>query len=98
MAKTKGNGNGKLTEERFVTNAIKNLRNGGYKGIHTRFSGFNQAFRNYYGTDPVTATKELVEKGVISCRPCRGGVMIYLASDAPATPAPGAAALAKILN
>jgi len=98
MAKAKSNGNGKLTEEQFVTNAIKNLRKGTYRGIHTRFSGFNEAFRNYYGTDPVVATQRLAEQSVITIRPCKGGVMIYLAGEAPATQAPGEAALVKILS
>ena len=96
MAKAKGNG--KLTEEQFVTSAIKNLRKGTYRGIHTRFSGFNEAFRNYYGTDPVVATKRLEEQGIIMSRPCKGGVMIYLVGEAPVTQAPGEAALAKILS
>lgn len=95
--KGKAKGNGKLPEGQFVAQAIKNLRKKGYKGIHTRFSGFNEAFRNYYGSDPVIATKKLAEQGVIQMRPCRGGAMIYLPGDMPAQPAAGAEALDKIL-
>ena len=94
----KAGGNGKLSQEQFVAQAITNLRKNGYKGIHTRFSGFNEAFRNYFGSDPVVATKRLAEKGVIVLRPCKGGVMIYLANDAPEAPTAGEAALSKILS
>jgi hypothetical protein len=90
-------GNGKLSEEQFVKQAIVNLRKGGYKGIHTRFSGFNDAFRKHFGTDPVVSTRKLAEKGVIEMHPCRGGVMIYLQGEMPEMPAKGDEALAKIL-
>ena len=72
----------KLSHEEFVKKAIKNLRKGGYKGIHTVFSGFNTAFRKYFADDPVTATKKLAEKGVIVSRPARGGAYLLLPEDA----------------
>ena len=63
--------------------AIQKLRKGEYKGIHTVFSGFNEAFRKYFdGADPVEATKELVKKGIIVSRPARRGAYILLAEDA----------------
>jgi len=46
----------KLTEEEFVVQAIKNLRKEPFRGIHTVYSGFNEAFRKYFGTNPVEAT------------------------------------------
>jgi len=72
----------KLTKEEFVKKAIKNLRKPPYKGIHTVYSGFNQAFRAYFDEDPVQATKELSSKGVIVIRPAKGGVYMLLAGDA----------------
>ena len=74
----------KLTEEEFVRKAVKKLR-GKYKGIHTVYSGFNTAFKEYFGTNPVEATQRLVSEGKINIRPVKGGVMIYLPEDAPNT-------------
>jgi hypothetical protein len=72
----------KLTEEEFVRKAIKKLR-GKYKGIHTVYSGFNTAFKEYFGTNPIDTTQRLASEGKINIRPVRGGVMIYLPEDAP---------------
>jgi hypothetical protein len=72
----------KLTEEEFVRRAVKKLR-GKYKGIHTVYSGFNTAFKEYFGTNPVEATQRLAKKGKINIRPVKGGVMIYLPEDSP---------------
>jgi hypothetical protein len=71
----------KLTEEEFVRKAVKKLR-GKYKGIHTVYSGFNTAFKQYFGTNPVEATQRLASEGKINIRPVKGGVMIYLPEDA----------------
>ena len=94
----KNSGNGTLTEEQFVITAIEQLRKGGYRGIHTVYSGFNQAFRKYFGAnaDPVVATAELVKTGKIVSRPVRGGVMIYKPDEAPEAKDAGDAALAKM--
>lgn len=75
----------KLSYKNFVTAAIRNLRINGYKGIHTVFSGFNEAFREYYGSDvdPVEITKKLAEDGIIVIRPAKKGATLYLAEDAP---------------
>jgi len=74
----------KLSHEEFVKRAIVSLRKEGYKGIHTVFSGFNQAFKRYFeGENPVEVTKRLAEEGKIILRPVRGGVMIYPPEDAP---------------
>lgn len=54
-----------------------------YKGIHTRFSGFNDAFRELFGDDPIEATQKAAEEGYIVLRPARGGVTLYLPEDAP---------------
>jgi hypothetical protein len=41
----------KLTEEEFVLQAIKKLRKEPFRGIHSVYSGFNEAFRKYFGTN-----------------------------------------------
>jgi hypothetical protein len=84
----------KLTEEEFIRKAVKKLR-GKYKGIHTVYSGFNSAFKEYFGTNPVEATQRLASEGKINIRPVKGGVMIYLPEDAPNT---GENILNKILG
>jgi hypothetical protein len=77
-------GEEKLSYEDFVKKAIVSLRKEGYKGIHTVYSGFNEAFKKYFvGEDPVKCTNELASKGKIVIRPVRGGVMLYLPEDAP---------------
>ena len=62
----------KLTEYEFVARAIKKLRKPPYKWIHSVYSGFNQAFREYFNRDPVEATSKLVEEGKIATRPIKG--------------------------
>ncbi len=76
----------KLTEEEFVTQAIKNLRKEPYRGIHSVYSGFNEAFRKYFGTNPVEATSRLAAQGKIETRPFKGGAMIFLSGEAPKRP------------
>lgn len=74
----------KLSHEEFIKRAILNLRKDGYKGIHSVYSGFNEAFKKYFGGEnPVEATNGLAKEGKIVVRPVRGGVMLYLAEDAP---------------
>lgn len=73
----------KLTHEEFARRAILALRVGKYKGIHTVFSGFNDAFRRHFGEDPVVATKALADAGKIALRIAKGGATIYLPEDAP---------------
>lgn len=71
----------KLNYEEFVRRSIETLRSQKYKGIHSVYSGFNQAFKEYFGEDPIQATKQLSENGIITVRPAKGGVMIYLPED-----------------
>lgn len=74
----------KLSHEEFIKQAILKLRTGNYKGIHSVYSGFNQAFKNYFeGEDPIKVTTRLAEEGKIIIRPARGGVVLYLPEDAP---------------
>lgn len=54
-----------------------------YVGIHTVYDGFNAAFKDYFGTDPVEAVNAMVKAGIIAGHPTRGGYMIYAIEDAP---------------
>ena len=74
----------KLTQAEFIKKAIVSLRKEPYKGIHSVFSGFNEAFRTYFNDDPIKWTNQLSKEGVIELRPVRGGMMLYLPEDAPA--------------
>jgi hypothetical protein len=76
----------KLSHEEFVKKAIVSLRKEGFKGIHTVYSGFNNAFKKYFdGENPVEVTNKLAQEGKVVIRPVKGGVMLYLPEDAPAT-------------
>ena len=88
----------KLTHLEFVSRAITGLRAEGKKGIHSVFSGFNEAFRKYYDEGPVGATNDLQEDGHIVIRHSKNGVTLYLASDAPASVDKVERALSKILG
>ncbi len=89
----------KLSYEEFIKKAIVKLRKDNYKGIHTVYSGFNQAFKKHYGeVDPIQVTNELAAQGKVVIRPVRGGVMLYLPEDAPAVPNKADEALAAILG
>jgi hypothetical protein len=76
----------KLTEEAFVLQAIKKLRKDPFRGIHSVYSGFNEAFRKYFGTNPVEATSRLAAEGKVETRPFKGGVMLFLPGEAPKRP------------
>ena len=75
----------RLSHLDFVTKAIKASQSDKSKGIHSVYSGFNTAFRNYYGKDydPVETVNKLVTDGKLVTHFVRGGVMIYLPQDAP---------------
>lgn len=87
----------KLSYEEFVKKAIVTLRKEGFKGIHTVYSGFNEAFKKYYeNVNPIETTTKLAEEGKIVIRPAKGGVMLYLPEDAPAAKTRGEDALNKM--
>jgi len=89
----------KMSHEEYIKKAIVKLRKDNYKGIHTVYSGFNQAFKKYFANaDPIKVTTELAAHGKIVVRPVRGGVMLYLPEEAPRTPNKGDEALDKILE
>lgn len=74
----------KLSYEDFFKMAILRLRNPSKsRGIHSVFSGFNEAFRKYFNEDPIKVTQELASKGIIEIRYAKKGVMIYLPGEAP---------------
>jgi hypothetical protein len=76
----------KLTEEEFVLQAIKKLRKEPFRGIHSVYSGFNEAFRKYFGTNPVEVTSKLAVEGKIETRPFKGGAMLFFPGEAPKRP------------
>jgi hypothetical protein len=87
----------KLSYEDFIKKAIVSLRKEGYKGIHTVYSGFNEAFKKYFDNeDPIKVTNQLAAEGKLVIRPVKGGVMLYLPEDAPAAKTRGEDALGKM--
>ncbi|MDI6890574.1 MAG: hypothetical protein QMC83_06500 [Thermodesulfovibrionales bacterium] len=87
----------KLSYEEFVKRAIVSLRKEGYKGIHSVYSGFNSAFKKYFdGENPVEITNRLAQEGKIVLRPVKGGVMLYLSEEAPASSSLADEALRKM--
>jgi hypothetical protein len=87
----------KLSHEEFVKKAVVSLRKEGYKGIHSVYSGFNEAFKKYFeGENPVEVTNKLSSEGKITIRPVRGGVMLYLPEEAPASKSSADEALHKM--
>lgn len=83
-----------LTKEEFVLQAIKILRKPPYKGIHAVYSGFNEAFRNYFKEDARDTVDKMIAEGKIESRMVRGGPMLYLPGEKPV----GDNALKKILG
>jgi len=87
----------KLSEHEFIIRAIKKLRKPPYKGIHSVYSGFNKAFKDYFNVNPVEATTRLAQEGKIVTRPVKGGVMLYIPEEAP-IPSGSGDVLGKILG
>lgn len=89
---------GNLTPEEFVLRAIEKLKKPPYRGIHTVYSGFNEAFREYFPLlNPVEFTNQMAKEGKIAIRPVKGGVMLYKAGDVQSTVS-GKEALKKIIQ
>ena len=73
---------GDMSPEEFVFKAVGRLRVPPYKGIHSVYSGFNGAFREYFPLlDPVDFTNQMAKEGKIIIRPTKGGVIIYKADE-----------------
>jgi hypothetical protein len=75
----------RLNPEEFVCKFIVTFRDTERsRGIHTVFSGFNAAFKEYFPSlDPVAVTTALADAGKIDLKPARRGVMIYLPGESP---------------
>jgi len=73
----------KLSKEDFVLQAIKKLRSDKSKGIHVKFSGFNSAFKEYFGEEARATVDKMVAEGKLQSRFVKGGVMIYLPGEMP---------------
>jgi hypothetical protein len=93
-------GTKRLAYEEFVRIAILRLRDlSKSRGIHAVYSGFNNAFREYFGQDPVELVRDLARQGKVEIVPRKGGVMIYLPGEAPKSASTlGKEALSKILQ
>jgi hypothetical protein len=71
----------KLGHEEFVRLAVTKLRLNNYKGIHSVYSGFNEAFKAYFeGINPIEVTagswpgrerSPCVLSRAVSCSTCR---------------------------
>lgn len=69
----------RISPEKFTLLAIRTLRKPPYSGIHTVWTGFNTAFREYFPElDPIKTVDELVKKGKIVRQMAKGGARIYL--------------------
>ncbi len=73
----------KMSEIEFTKNAIVKLRKVPYKGIHSVFSGYNEAFRKYFGSDPIEAVNQMVADGQIETRYVKKGAQLYLRGEKP---------------
>ena len=80
-----GSGGTPLSEEEFVTEGIKKLRKEPYRGIHSVFTGFNDAFRKHFNKDPIEFTSRMVSEGKLEIIPLKSGkgVMLYLPGEGP---------------
>ena len=83
-------------KEQFVLKSIRALRSDKSKGIHVRFSGFNDAFRAKFGEDPRAFTEKMAAEGKIVIQPRRKGAMLYLPGEAPEGAVNGESALERI--
>lgn len=72
-----------IGEEEFIFRAIRRLRKPPYLGIHSVYSGFNQAFKEHFNKSPIECTQRMAAEGKLAIRPVRGGVMLYLPEEAP---------------
>ncbi len=72
-----------MSPEDLVLQGIVTLRTEKSKGIHAVRSGFNQAFRDYFGNeaDPIETTTQMRKDGKIAVILVKGGAMLYLRDD-----------------
>lgn len=85
------------TPEEFTLRAIEQLKKPEQKGIHTVYSGFNEAFRIWFpDKDPITEVQALAKAGKIDFRLAKGGAVIYPPGKKPAETASGETALKRM--
>ena len=86
----------KLSPDEFVRLAFERLIEPGCIGLHTLYSGFNDAFRLYFsGLDPVKEIKKLENAGKVTMRITKGGSVVIYAGEL-AAGLSGAQALMKM--
>lgn len=86
MAKKAATTNEKLSYAEFTKRSIVALRDvTKSKGMHSVYSGFNQAFKEYYGegVSPKDAVDSLHDAGTIVRQFRRGGAMLFLPGEEP---------------
>lgn len=73
----------RLSPEDFVLKAIAALKTQKFKGVHVVRSGFNQAFRDYFGdqADPIQTTTQMRKDRRIAVFLAKGGASLYLRED-----------------
>ena len=78
-------GNRSLSDEEFIIEGIKKLRRDPYKGVHSVFSGLNEAFRKQFNKDHIEFTGKFALSGKIEIIPIKSGkgVMLYLPGEGP---------------
>lgn len=83
VTSTKAASEPKLTPEAFVLQAVAALKTEKYKGVHVVRSGFNQAFRDYFGkeADPIETTTQMRKEGKLAIFLAKGGASLYLRGD-----------------
>lgn len=90
-----------ITPLQFILRAIERLegRNPKFpRGIHTVYSGFNDAYRKAFPErDPIADVDAAVATGKIEKRLVRGGAVIYLPGTAPARKTNAEDALSAIM-
>ena len=90
------NGRRPVSELRFTILAIERLRTAKFKGINTVHSGYDVAFRAYFGKAPDADLVGLVKRGKLVTRDAKSGAMLYKPGDAPVVKATAQSALAKM--
>lgn len=78
-------------KDAFTFLSLDLLKNEKYKGIHTVYQGFNDAFRQHFPTsDPVVHVNAMRDAGKIAVIPVKKGVRLYWPEDKPNVTTPSA--------
>lgn len=68
----------KIPPEEFVIESILNSRRAIYEGIHSIYSGFNEAFKKNYGEDPTNTLQKLESEGKIKIKKYKTGLVLFI--------------------